>query len=94
MWLRFATAACAGTTAASHIMIARTTPNNRQGFAQGVLNSAAERIRDVAGDGYTVEAAHPISFVAIASVRTGDFKSRLDNSRNNTLLKAAGSVKI
>lgn len=61
---------------------------------QGVLNSAAERIRDVAGDGYTVEAAHPISFVAIASVRIGDFKSRLDNSRNNTLLKAAGSVKI
>ena len=38
--LRFITAACAGTTAASHIMIARTTPNNRQGFAQGVLNSA------------------------------------------------------
>ena len=61
---------------------------------QAVLNTAADRIRDVAGPGYEVETAHPINFVAIASVRTGDFKSRLDNSQNNTLLKAAGSVRI
>lgn len=61
---------------------------------QTVLNHAADQIQGAAGDGYEVEAAHPISFIAIASVRTGDFKSRLDNSTNNTLLKAAGSVKI
>lgn len=61
---------------------------------QALLTRAAEGIRGAAGDGYEVEPAHPISFVAIASVRTGDFKSRLDNSSNNTLLKAAGSVKL
>ena len=38
--LRFLSAACAGTTAASHIMIARETPDNKQGFAQGVLTTA------------------------------------------------------
>ena len=38
--LRFFSAACAGTTAASHIMIARETPDNKQGFAQGVLTTA------------------------------------------------------
>ena len=61
---------------------------------QSVLNQAAAQISAAAGDGYEVEPAHPISFVAIASVRTGDFKSRLDNSSNDTLLKAAGSVKL
>ena len=38
--LRFLTAACAGTTAASQIMVARNTPDERQGFAQGVLSTA------------------------------------------------------
>ena len=61
---------------------------------QSVLNGAASRIAGVAGDGYETEQAHPISFVAIASVRTGDAASRRDNNKNNTLLKAAGSVKI
>ena len=40
IFLRFLSAACAGTTAASQIMIARTTPNEKQGFAQGVLSTA------------------------------------------------------
>ena len=40
IFLRFLTAACAGTTAASHVMIARNTPDDRQGFAQGVLTTA------------------------------------------------------
>lgn len=61
---------------------------------QGVLNQAASQISAAAGDGYEIEAAHPISFVAIASVRTDTFKARLDNSRHNSLLKAAGSVKL
>ncbi|MBQ1756143.1 MAG: hypothetical protein IIZ96_05320 [Oscillospiraceae bacterium] len=61
---------------------------------QGVLNTAAAQIQAQAGDGYEVESAHPISFVAIASVHTGDYKAMLDNSKHNTLLKAAGSVKI
>jgi len=40
IFLRFLTAACAGTTAASHVMIARNTPDDKQGFAQGVLTTA------------------------------------------------------
>lgn len=54
---------------------------------QGILNAHAYALRSRAGDGYVVEPAHPIQFVAIASVRTGDFRSRLDNSKNNTLEK-------
>lgn len=38
--LRFITAACAGTTAASHILIAKNTPEDKQGFAQGVLSTS------------------------------------------------------
>ena len=38
--LRFLTAACAGTTAASHILIAKNTPEDKQGFAQGVLSTS------------------------------------------------------
>ena len=40
IFLRFMTAACAGTTAASQVMIARNTPDSKQGFAQGVLTTA------------------------------------------------------
>ena len=66
----------------------------KSGEMQAVLNSAARQIAGQAGDGYEIESAHPISFVAIASVRTGDAASRRDNNKNNTLLKAAGSVKL
>ena len=38
--LRFFSAACAGTTAASQVMIARNTPDDKQGFALGVLTTA------------------------------------------------------
>lgn len=64
---------------------------------QGVLNSAAAQIASYANashEGYEIESAHPIGFVAIASVSATDFESRLDNSENNTLLKACGSVKL
>ena len=38
--LRFISASCAGTTAASQTMIVRNTPNEHQGFALGMLTSA------------------------------------------------------
>lgn len=66
----------------------------KSGEMQSVLNKAASSIQGSAGAGYEIEAAHPISFIAIASVRAADFKARLDNSKNNTLLKAAGGAKI
>ena len=40
IFLRFFSAACSGTTAASQLMLVRTTPDNRQGFALGVLSTA------------------------------------------------------
>lgn len=40
IFLRFLSAACSGTTAASQLMLVRTTPDNRQGFALGVLSTA------------------------------------------------------
>lgn len=61
---------------------------------QSVLNSAAGRIAGSAGDGFEVESAHPISFVAIASVRAATPEARRENAENNTLLKAAGGVKL
>ena len=59
-----------------------------------VLNTAANQIAAKCGDGYEVERAHPISFVGIASVRADTIKAKVDNRKNNTILKAAGSVKI
>ncbi len=38
--LRFVTAACAGTTAASQTMIAKNTPDNRIGLAMGIFSTA------------------------------------------------------
>ena len=54
-----------------------------------VANTIAQR---AGGEGYAVEKAHPITFTSIASVKTSTFKSRLDNSKNNTLEKAIGST--
>lgn len=72
---------------------------------QALLNTAANQIAENANalaspniknarGGYEVEPAHPINYVAIASVRAGNFEARLDNSRHNTLLKAMEGVTV
>ena len=61
---------------------------------QGVLNDAAGQIAAQAGEGYETEQAHPIRFVAIASVNASTWEAYRDNSENNTLLTAMGSVQI
>ena len=66
----------------------------KSGEMQAVLNDAASKTAGAAGDGYEVEAAHPISFVAIASVRAATWAARKDCSENNTLLKALGGARI
>lgn len=66
----------------------------KSGEMQAVLNSAARQIAGSAGDGYEVEAAHPISFVAIASVRAASAAARKDSAENKTLEKATGGVRI
>lgn len=66
----------------------------KSGEMQAILNEAAGKIAAAAGDGYEVEAAHPISFVGIASVRAATYAARKDESENMTLEKAVGSVSI
>lgn len=66
----------------------------KSGEMQAALNSAARQIAGSAGDGYEVETAHPISFVAIASVRAATSAARRENSETNSLLKAAGGVRL
>ena len=64
----------------------------KSGEMQSVLNAAAQQKAREAGDGYeaVIEQAHPISFIAIASVKTRNKKGRMDNNQNNTLLKVMG----
>ena len=64
----------------------------KSGEMQSILNAAAQSIAADCGDGYeaVIEQAHPISFIAIASVKTRNKKGRLDNNQNNTLLKKTG----
>lgn len=66
----------------------------KSGAMQGIINDAAQRIAASAGEGYEVESAHNLNFVAIAAVHASTYEAKEDNSKNNTLLKAAGSVKI
>lgn len=77
----------------------------KSGEMQSVLDSAASQILDFAksnaspnikgaAEGYAMESAHPIKFVAVAAVKATNFEARLDNSKHNTLEKAKASVKI
>ena len=66
----------------------------KSGQMQAVLNSAAAQIAGAAGDGFEAETAHPISFVAIASVRAATYEARRENSKSNTLEKAARGARI
>lgn len=61
---------------------------------QGVINGAAAQIASAAGDGYGVESAHAIGFVAIGSVFAETRAAKRENSRNNTLEKAAKGARI
>lgn len=54
---------------------------------QNYLKSEADKIRDRCGDGYESD-IHVGKGRANASVRADSFKALLDNSQNNTLLKA------
>jgi len=66
----------------------------KSGEMQSILNSAAEQVQGSLGDGYEIETAHPISFIAIASVKATSRKAKLENNKSNTMLKALGGAKI
>lgn len=59
-----------------------------------VLDQAANVVAHAVGDGYEIEKAHPIQFVGISAVHASTYKAKLDNSKNNTLLKAVGGARI
>lgn len=58
---------------------------------KSVLASAGEAVARAAGDGYG-SAVDTANFTAIGVVYTQSFDARLDNARNNTLLKACSSA--
>lgn len=57
---------------------------------QAVLNQTAARVAARAGDGFAVEGAHPISFVAITSVKAATAEARRACNQRNALDKACG----
>ena len=59
---------------------------------QAILNEGAESMQGAAGGDY--EQAHPISFIAIASVRTANDKAQRGNKKSKTLLKASGRSRV
>lgn len=72
---------------------------------QAVLNEAAEQMLGLAqsnaspniknaAEGYAIEPAHPIRFLAVAGVKAINFEARLDNSKHNTLEKAKASTRV
>lgn len=66
----------------------------KSGPMQVALNDAAAKIAAAAGDGHEIEAAHPLSFAAIASVRAATYDAYYDDLENQTLEKAAGGARI
>ena len=66
----------------------------KSGAMQSLLNAAASGIAGVAGEGYKSRPARLINFIAVSSVSPATWKARRDNSRNNTLEKAAGGFHL
>lgn len=60
---------------------------------QSVLEDAGQRVASAPGGSYGSR-VHTASFVSICNVFPADKKAAIDNSKNNTLLKALGSVRI
>lgn len=66
----------------------------KSGEMQSTLNGAAAQILGSLGEGYEIESAHPITYIAIASVRAVSRKAKLESNKDNTLIKALGGTKI
>ena len=66
----------------------------KSGEMQAILNGAANQMLSSLGEGYEAEPAHPITFIAIASVRAKSRKAKIEANKDNTLLKALGGVRV
>ena len=66
----------------------------KSGAMKNVLNSAASQGAAAAGAGYTPISAYNLSFTAISRVKASTWAAKLDNSKNDTMLKAVGGVRV
>lgn len=66
----------------------------KSGPMQGILNDAAGKIASAAGEGFEVEPAHPISFIAIASVYAATREAKKACSDEKALENAMGGVSL
>ena len=68
----------------------------KSGGVQSLCESAAQAAAARAGGDYEVriEHAHAITFTSVAAVWPRNKRGRLDNNKNNTLLKAVGATKV
>ena len=61
---------------------------------QAIEESALAQVAGQLGDGFEVEASHPIGFVAIGSVRAVTAQARLQQNKTKVIDKAFGGVRI
>ena len=61
---------------------------------QAIEESALAQVVGQLGDGFEVETAHPIGFVAIGSVRAVTAQARLQQNKTKVIDKAFGGVRI
>ena len=58
---------------------------------QAALDTAGERVRDIAGEGYATS-ARTGRYIGFCNIYPEDKKAAKDNAENNTLIKALGSA--
>lgn len=66
----------------------------KSGEMRAIENRAAAAIAAAAGPGHDIEYAHPIGFVAIASVRAVTYDAYYDDLGEGTLDNAVKGVRI
>ena len=66
----------------------------KSGEMCAILNEAAAKIAADVGEGYEIEYAHPISFVAIAAVRATTKEANNAAMQDNTLEIARGGARL
>ena len=61
---------------------------------QAIEDGALQQVAAQLGEGFEVESAHPIGFVAIGSVRAVTVQARLQQNKAKVIDKAFGGVRI
>lgn len=66
----------------------------RSSEMQTIENKALSQVAAQLGDGFKVEMSHPISYIAIGSVRPRTFAARKAQNESNVIDKAFWGVKV